>query len=181
MEMIFLPVCFSEFGDFGENCYKFFLKSRFFNCFSNVLLRFLFILVSLFFIISGCSTNPRYRRSHIGIQQKHFGTTSHRSKPSIHTQTGMASFYGKIFHGKKTASGEIYHKHKFTAAHRNIPFNTLIKVTNLENNRSVIVRINDRGPFVKRRIIDLSEAAAKKIDMIHKGIAKVRIDVISDY
>jgi len=178
MEMILLPVYFSAFD---ENCYKYSLKSRFFNCFSNVLLRFLFILVSLFFIISGCSTNPRYKRSHIGIQQKHFGTTSHRSKPSIHTQTGMASFYGKKFHGKKTASGEIYYRHKFTAAHRKLPFNTRIKVTNLENNLSVIVRINDRGPFVKKRIIDLSEAAAKKIDMIHKGVAKVSIDILNDY
>lgn len=180
MEMIFLPVCFSDFSEFGEDCYKHSVKSRIFNCFSTVLLRFLFTTVSLFFIISGCSTSPRYKRPRIGIQHKHFGTTSH-SKPSIHTQTGMASFYAKNFHGKKTASGEIYYKHKFTAAHRNLPFNTLVKVTNLENNRSVIVRINDRGPFVKKRIIDLSEAAAKKIGMIHKGVAKVRIDVINDY
>jgi len=93
-------------------------------------------------------------------------------------EEGMASWYGKKFHGKKTASGERFNMHALTAAHRTLPFGTQVKVTNLENKKSVVVRINDRGPFVKGRIIDLSYAAARKIDMIEKGVVKVRIEVV---
>ncbi len=91
---------------------------------------------------------------------------------------GKASYYANKFHGRKTASGEIYNKNKFTAAHRNYPFGTKVKVTNLSNNETIMVRINDRGPFVKNRIIDISYAAAKKIGMIKKGVIKVKIEVI---
>lgn len=91
---------------------------------------------------------------------------------------GVASYYGRKFHGKKTASGEIFNMFDYTAAHKELPFGTVIKVTNLSNNRSVIVRINDRGPFVKDRILDLSYAAAKSLDMLTTGVAKVRIEVI---
>lgn len=91
---------------------------------------------------------------------------------------GMASYYGDEFHGKKTASGEIYNKWDYTCAHRKLPFGTKIRVTNMENKKSVIVRVNDRGPFVKNRIVDLSYAAARDIDMILKGVVKVKIEVI---
>lgn len=91
---------------------------------------------------------------------------------------GMASYYGDEFHGKKTASGEIYNKWDYTCAHRKLPFGTKIRVTNMENKKSVIVRVNDRGPFVKNRIVDLSYAAARDIDMIPKGVVKVKIEVI---
>jgi len=93
-------------------------------------------------------------------------------------QIGKASYYGPHFHGKMTANGEIFNMYKLTAAHRYYPFGTVVKVTNLENGRSVKVRINDRGPFKGRRIIDLSYAAAKKIGMIKNGVAKVKIRVI---
>ncbi len=91
---------------------------------------------------------------------------------------GIASWYGPNFHGKRTSNGEIYDMHDFTAAHKTLPMNTMVKVTNLRNNKSVVVRINDRGPFVSNRIIDLSYAAAKKIDMIKTGTAPVELEVL---
>lgn len=101
------------------------------------------------------------------------------SKPSKgKPQTGMASWYGIKFQGRSTSSGEPYNRHKLTAAHKTLPLQTLVKVTNLETSESVIVRINDRGPFVGKRIIDLSEAAAKKIGYRHQGLTKVKVEVI---
>ncbi|WP_457679850.1 septal ring lytic transglycosylase RlpA family protein [Thermovibrio sp.] len=90
-------------------------------------------------------------------------------------QVGIASWYGPGFHGSRTASGEIYNMYKLTAAHKTLPLGTYVKVINLENGKSVIVKINDRGPFVKGRIIDLSYAAAKRLGMLKKGTAKVKI------
>ncbi len=93
-------------------------------------------------------------------------------------EEGYASWYGGKFHGRSTASGEIFNTDDFTAAHRTLPFGTRVKVTNLENGKSTIVRINDRGPFIRGRIIDLSRAAAETIDMMHAGVVKVRIEVV---
>ncbi len=90
---------------------------------------------------------------------------------------GTASFYGKEFHGRKTASGEIFDMYKLTAAHKTLPFGSRVRVTNLENGRSVVVRINDRGPFKKGRIIDLSFEAARRIGMA--GTANVRLAVLN--
>ncbi len=98
---------------------------------------------------------------------------------SQNAETGMASFYSDKFEGKKTASGEIYKSSKMTAAHPTLPFGTKVKVTNLSNNKSVIVTVNDRGPFVKNRIIDLSKAAAIKLDIIDQGVDKVKVESIS--
>ncbi|MEO8171859.1 MAG: septal ring lytic transglycosylase RlpA family protein [Sediminibacterium sp.] len=91
------------------------------------------------------------------------------------TETGMASYYAETYNGKKTANGEIYNSSSLTAAHKKLPFGTKVKVTNLTNGKTVKVRVNDRGPFVAGRIIDLTRAAAKKIDMVTAGIAKVKI------
>ena len=91
------------------------------------------------------------------------------------TQLGKASWYGGKFHGRKTANGETYDMYKLSAAHKILPFETIVKVENLKNKKYTIVRINDRGPFVKGRIIDLSYAAAKEIDLIGPGTADVRI------
>ncbi|MGA2298470.1 MAG: septal ring lytic transglycosylase RlpA family protein [FCB group bacterium] len=82
----------------------------------------------------------------------------------IYNDIGTASYYGKKFHNKKTANGEIFNMNEYTAAHRSLPFGTILKVTNLENKKSVLVRINDRGPFINARILDLSYEAAKEID-----------------
>ncbi len=98
--------------------------------------------------------------------------------PVFSGETGYASWYGGKFQGRLTANGEIFDTFKKTAAHKTLPFGTFVRVTNLTNNRSVVVRINDRGPFVKGRIIDLSRAAADSIGMIGKGITKVRIEVV---
>ncbi|SNR83181.1 septal ring lytic transglycosylase RlpA family protein [Desulfurobacterium atlanticum] len=90
-------------------------------------------------------------------------------------EIGIASWYGPNFHGKKTASGEVYNMYEMTAAHKSLPLGTYVKVINLENGKSVVVKINDRGPFVPGRIIDLSYAAAKKLGVVAKGTAKVKI------
>lgn len=91
---------------------------------------------------------------------------------------GKASWYGSQFHGRLTASGEIFNQNDFTAAHPQLSFGTKVQVTNLNNGRSVIVRINDRGPFVKNRLIDLSTAAARSIGMISSGVAPVKITIL---
>ncbi len=91
---------------------------------------------------------------------------------------GVSSWYGPDFDGKPTSSGEIYDMHGLTAAHKTLPMNTMVKVTNIDNGKSVVVRINDRGPFVGTRIIDLSNNAAHKIDMVKKGTANVRLEVV---
>ncbi|MEO1959060.1 MAG: septal ring lytic transglycosylase RlpA family protein [Nautiliaceae bacterium] len=94
------------------------------------------------------------------------------------TQEGLASWYGPNFHGKLTSNGEIYNMYAFTAAHKTLPMGTIVKVTNLNNGKSVIVRINDRGPFVRDRIIDLSYVAGKVIGLDKTGIAPVRLKVL---
>lgn len=93
---------------------------------------------------------------------------------------GMASFYADKFVGKPTASGEAYRHQLYTCAHKTLPFGTKLKVTNPKNNESVIVVVNDRGPFIKSRVIDLSKAAAKDLGIIQQGIAYVEIEILSD-
>jgi rare lipoprotein A len=93
-------------------------------------------------------------------------------------ETGTASWYGPDFNGKRTSSGEIYDKEKLTAAHRTLPFGTYLRVLDLDNGSSVVVRVNDRGPFAKNRVIDLSEAAARIIGMIPSGTARVSLTAI---
>lgn len=95
-------------------------------------------------------------------------------------KTGLASWYGRPYHGRRTSSGEIYDMNGMTAAHRTLPYGTMVRVENLDNGKQVQVRINDRGPFAKGRIIDLSYAAAEAIDMVQSGTARVRLQVIHD-
>lgn len=114
-----------------------------------------------------------------GSQTKKAATGKKTETGKAFVQQGLATWYGGKFHGGPTASGETYNKYSMTAAHRKLPFNTRVKVTNLKNGRSVILRINNRGPFGnKRRIIDVSEAAARKLDMIEAGVVPVRVEVI---
>ena len=91
-------------------------------------------------------------------------------------ESGQASWYGPRFHGRLTASGEIYNMYDLTAAHRRLPFGTTLRVTDLVSGRCVIVRINDRGPFIGRRVLDLSYAAAERLGMLHDGLARVRVE-----
>ena len=93
-------------------------------------------------------------------------------------EEGVASFYADKFEGRITANGEVYEHQLLTAAHKLLPFGTRVKVTNLKNNLSVIVKINDRGPFVAGRIIDLSKSAAEKLEFIREGITKVKLEVL---
>jgi rare lipoprotein A len=100
--------------------------------------------------------------------------------PSGYTEEGNASWYGEPFHGRRASNGEIYDMYKLTAAHRTLPFETIVRVTNLSNGRSTTVRITDRGPFVDNRIIDLSLAAAREIELVGPGVAPVRLEVLGD-
>lgn len=122
-------------------------------------------------VVQSCASDPFYRargRSH----------APSRTYSKGFYQVGWASYYGRAFHGKRTASGERFDMYGLTAAHNTLPLGTCIKVTNLENGLSVIVRVNDRGPFVEDRIVDLSYGAALKIGMVHMGTVKVRIEVV---
>jgi len=97
-------------------------------------------------------------------------------KDASFEQRGKASFYARKFHGKETASGEIFDNNELVAAHKTLPLGTKVKVTNLENDRAVIVRINDRGPYIRGRIIDLSRAAARRVDMVEDGTTPVKVE-----
>lgn len=96
-----------------------------------------------------------------------------------HTESGMASYYGDEFHGRKTANGERFDQNKLTAAHKQLPFGTRVRVVNRQNGKSVVVRVNDRGPFVKGRIIDLSSSAFRSIASIRAGVVPVHIEVVN--
>jgi rare lipoprotein A len=102
--------------------------------------------------------------------------------PNAHgfNQTGTASWYGHRFHGRRTSSGEVYDMHSMTAAHKLLPMNTMLLVENLENNRKTIVRVNDRGPFIRGRIIDLSYRAARRLGIVANGTAKVAITALGE-
>src|SRR5262245_49119662 len=105
-----------------------------------------------------------------------FLTSLSFAHPSV--TTGVACFYGAQYQGRKTASGVVFDMNKMTAAHPTLPFGQKVRVTNLTNNREVIVTINDRGPFVANRIIDLSLGAARKLDMVEVGLVEVRIELV---
>jgi len=100
--------------------------------------------------------------------------------PVGYTEEGNASWYGNPFHGRRASNGEVYDMYKLTAAHRTLPFETMVRVTNLNNGKTTTVRITDRGPFVDNRIIDLSQAAAREIESIGPGIVPVRIEVLGN-
>lgn len=101
-----------------------------------------------------------------------------KNTPRTFQETGRASWYGKKFHGRRTANGEIYDMFRMSAAHKTLPLPSFVQVTNIDNGKSIVVRVNDRGPFIKGRIIDLSFAAATKLDIVKHGHAQVRIDLI---
>lgn len=137
------------------------------------------ILVALPLIVFSCSSSPRFTKERFAEPKVSSGKPPGKNslgKPS--TAEGLASYYADDFHGKKTANGEIFDMHKLTAAHRSYPFDTKVKVTNLDNGKSVVVRVNDRGPFKLERIMDLSLGAAEALDMTRAGTAKVRLEVV---
>ena len=103
---------------------------------------------------------------------------AHEAATVTKVLSGPASWYGPGFHGRKTANGERFDQHELTAAHRTLPFGTVIRVTNQRNGKSVVVRVNDRGPFAGKRVLDLSKGAAKEIGMVKSGVAPVKIEVL---
>jgi len=119
----------------------------------------------------GCAASPRYTSVSRSSRENLPGSLRR-------VQEGMASFYGEEYHGRPTANGEVYDMHALTAAHPALPFNTRVRVVNLENGQSVVVRINDRGPSVQGRIIDLSYQAARAIGMVGPGTVRVRLEVL---
>ncbi len=158
----------------------------------------LLFIICLF--ISSCSTNQNYSNSDfrkfskddrgnnhykghykVGNKYKVKNTSYKPREVKSYTQVGMASWYGKRdgFHGKKTANGDIYNRHMLTAAHKTLQLPSIVKVTNLSNKKSVIVLVNDRGPYSKGRIIDISEKAAEMLDMKRQGTAKVKIKYLA--
>jgi rare lipoprotein A len=114
----------------------------------------------------------------VGTPYKIKGRTYRPKEKYQYSETGIASWYGPGFHGKMTANGEIFDQNEFTAAHRTLQMPSMVRVTNLENGKSIILRVNDRGPFAHNRVIDLSKRAAESIDMIRHGTARVRVDVL---
>jgi rare lipoprotein A (peptidoglycan hydrolase) len=134
----------------------------------SVLLVSSLVEVALLLMVSGCSSSLSRQPARPLVSTP---LPSH-SQPS---RVGVASWYGPGFHGQPTASGEIYNQNALTAAHRTLPLGTRVEVTNLSNGKSVQVRINDRGPYIRGRSIDLSHGAARKLGMVKKGVSKVRI------
>ncbi|PSW14575.1 septal ring lytic transglycosylase RlpA family lipoprotein [Photobacterium rosenbergii] len=121
----------------------------------------------IFTLLAGCSSTT-------AVDEKT------RSYAKSHQLAGQASWYGNKYHGKRTASGERFNMRANTAAHRTLPFGTIVRVTNTANNKSVDVKINDRGPFAKGRVIDLSHRSFAQIGDINKGLAQVKIEIIDD-
>ncbi|MCT7470738.1 septal ring lytic transglycosylase RlpA family protein [Aliarcobacter cryaerophilus] len=165
---------------------------------SNRIYTVAFLIFCSSFLFTGCSTKQTYDYS---SYRKDTGDKSINNSEAMHRTTmrpynvfgiryypfvanvgdqfdGIASWYGPDFHAKKTSNGEIYNMYAMTAAHKTLPMNTVVRVDNLDNGRSTIVRINDRGPFVAGRIIDLSNKAAHEIDMVRKGTARVKVTVL---
>ena len=163
-------------------------------CINNFCLSFTFLKISgiilaysvIIFFSFGCGSSPRFTSEESGIGNKeeeihkneNEEITETTSLNVLETETGVASFYSQKFHGKQTANGEVYDMNALTAAHINYPFETIIRVTNLSNNKSVVLRVNDRMPDNNGRMIDLSRKAAEELDMLISGIAKVKIEVL---
>lgn len=146
-------------------------------------------ITALGLMLVGCASSPRFATRSTPPAPRSEGTTE-AAKPDetrptrnpsgkiLLTLEGVASFYADDYHGRQTSNGEVFDMNDLTAAHRTFPFGTKVRVTNLENKKSVVVRVNDRGPFKEGRIIDLSLAAAKELDLIKTGTAKVKLEVL---
>jgi rare lipoprotein A len=138
-----------------------------------------FLMVFVSFVLSSCASSPRFTKERTA-EPKHYPSkaASNNTSGKATVYTGIASYYAHDFNGKKTANGETFDMRQLTAAHRSFPFNTKVRVTNLDNGKSCIVRVNDRGPFKLERIMDLSLGAAEALDMIKTGTASVQLEVV---
>ena len=161
----------------------------------NSLLSLLLLWIQASGLVTACTPHPIYRntgaevspssRSAGGGRIAKPGKTAHPvdlsqiSRKNAY-QVGVASYYGEKFHGRKTANGETFNMYKLTAAHRVLPLGTMIRVTHLTNGRRVVVKVNDRGPFIEGRVLDLSFAAALELEMVSAGTAEVMIEIIQE-
>ncbi len=147
------------------------------------------VFVTLGLLLVGCASSPRFATRSTPPPPRGEATSEttkpEETRPShitsgriLLTLEGVASYYADDYHGKQTSNGEVYNMNDLTAAHRTFPFGTKVRVTNLDNKKEVVVRVNDRGPFKEGRIIDLSLAAAKELDLIKMGTAKVKLEVL---
>lgn len=147
-----------------------------------------FGVLALMLALSACGSSSRipgptgtpYRPYLVGQPYQIGGRTYHPREDFDYDRTGVASWYGHDFHGRRTANGETYDMNALTAAHTTLPMPTIVRVTNLDNGRSVVVRINDRGPFAEDRIIDMSRAGARELDFERNGLARVRVAVLRE-
>ena len=145
-------------------------------------------LLASFVVASACTVSPRYpspsappetdRSANLPEQPDRVRTRTVSTEGAY--QVGMASYYAHKFHGRQTANGEIFDMYGISAAHRELPLGTVIRVTHLQNGKSLELRVNDRGPFIPGRILDLSLGAAQKLDMIEAGVAEIRIDIVKE-
>ena len=131
-------------------------------------------------MLYACSVSPRYNSNNISNNQNgsNYKNKSQKFNKNKKVYIGVSSWYGPNFHGKLTANGEVYDMYGVTAAHKTLPLNTVARVTNVENDKSVILRITDRGPYISGRMLDCSMGAAKKLDFYEQGTAKVKVEVI---
>lgn len=146
----------------------------------NNLNKLLLSVINSISVVLALSATMLYTKEAASASYRVFGRHYHVMKSSKNYQErGIASWYGRQFHYRHTSSGERFNMYKMTAAHKTLPLPTYVQVTNLKNNRKVIVKVNDRGPFVSNRLIDLSYAAAKKLGMVGRGLAPVSVKALS--
>ena len=154
------------------------------------------IICFLIIFLISCTSSPRYAPNQVkkssektrkfkqnstrynNSSKTNFSNTNKEYDRSKKILKGISSYYGSKFHGKLTANGEVFDMYGLTAAHKTLPLNTIVRVTNLENEKMLILRINDRGPYIGNRILDCSYGAAKKLDFVNSGTTEVRIEVI---
>jgi len=136
-------------------------------------------------LVMGCAVaglialSPRSEARFSGSLEPPHVNVITEQEPEQEPEIGVASWYGEEFQGSETASGEIYDFNGLTAAHLTLPFGTIVRVTNLQNNKNILLRINDRGPYIGQRLIDVSMAAAKRLGFLYAGITPVRVEVVT--
>lgn len=137
-----------------------------------------FFIACMFSLLASCTNVQQPAVAPGNVYTENNQTYAILSSSKNYREQGIASWYGRRFHKKRTSSGERYNMYKLTAAHKTLPLSTYVRVTNLKNGKQVIVKVNDRGPFSSNRLIDLSYAAAKKLGILGRGIAPVNVEAI---
>ncbi|MCX7798468.1 MAG: septal ring lytic transglycosylase RlpA family protein [Melioribacter sp.] len=145
---------------------------------NNVNAKIVINIIVIIILTVACSSAPRFTKIKIVEDDPKEELLLYENLPSLETTYGIASYYADMYHGRITYGGEVYNMNKLSAAHPSYPMNTIVRITNLSNNKKIILRINDRMPNFKGRAIDLSYAAAKELDFIEEGLTEVKIEVL---